>query len=209
MRQPKLGYRRSCTWFHTVITVSVHSTVGSTMRFKSCIPGWDRADDRGPFGDGYHHTRRRTEGTAAINPRVSAHADSAVPTEPVTGSAFHRARPRWGNILGAPLSHNHRDLGGGSSCLSERPLVDSVFCPRHPVEPGPGGYRRVGCPHRAWHSGRRLGEWRTLFAFVVTGGGGISISALLQWWGSRSGEWWAVGTVADRNLDPLTGIVGA
>src|SRR6218665_3057385 len=153
MRQPKLGYRRSCTWFHTVITVSVHSTVGSTMRFKSCIPGWDRADDRGPLGDGYHHTRRRTERTAAINPRVSAHADSAVTTEPVAGSAFHRDRPRCGNILGTPLSHNHRDLGGGSSCLSERPLVDSVFCPRHPVESGPDGYCRVGRPHRAWHGG--------------------------------------------------------
>lgn len=56
---------------------------------------------------------------------------------------------------------------------------------------------------------RRMGTWRTVVAFAVTGVLGILLGTSLQWAGSRFGEWWATGTSADLTLDPLTGVVGA
>ncbi|WP_162257736.1 rhomboid family intramembrane serine protease [Agromyces sp. Root81] len=56
---------------------------------------------------------------------------------------------------------------------------------------------------------RRMGTWRTIVAFVVTGVLGVAIGTGLQWVGSLAGEWWATGTAADLTLDPLAGIVGA
>ncbi|RXZ49248.1 rhomboid family intramembrane serine protease [Agromyces fucosus] len=56
---------------------------------------------------------------------------------------------------------------------------------------------------------RRMGTWRTIVAFLVTGAIGVAVGTLLQWVGSLAGEWWATGTAADLTLDPLTGIVGA
>ncbi|WP_022892217.1 phosphatidylglycerol lysyltransferase domain-containing protein [Agromyces subbeticus] len=56
---------------------------------------------------------------------------------------------------------------------------------------------------------RRMGTWRTIVAFVVTGVLGVALGTVVQWLGSLAGEWWATGTAADLTLDPLTGIVGA
>ncbi len=56
---------------------------------------------------------------------------------------------------------------------------------------------------------RRMGTWRTIVAFLVTGCLGVAIGTGLQWVGSLAGEWWAAGTAADLTLDPLAGIVGA
>ena len=56
---------------------------------------------------------------------------------------------------------------------------------------------------------RRMGTWRAIVAFVVTGVLGVALGTLLQWVGSLAGEWWATGTRADLTLDPLTGMVGA
>lgn len=56
---------------------------------------------------------------------------------------------------------------------------------------------------------RRMGTWRTIVAFTVTGVFGILLGTALQWAGSLFGEWWATGTSADLTLDPLTGVVGA
>ena len=56
---------------------------------------------------------------------------------------------------------------------------------------------------------RRMGSWRAILAFVVTGVVGVALGTLLQWAGSLAGEWWATGTAADLTLDPLTGVVGA
>ena len=56
---------------------------------------------------------------------------------------------------------------------------------------------------------RRMGTWRTIVAFVVTGAIGVAVGVMLQWIGSLAGEWWATGTAADLTLDPLAGIVGA
>lgn len=56
---------------------------------------------------------------------------------------------------------------------------------------------------------RRMGSWRALLAFIVTGALGVVIGTTLQWLGSLAGEWWAVGTSLDLTLDPLSGIVGA
>lgn len=56
---------------------------------------------------------------------------------------------------------------------------------------------------------RRMGTWRAIVAFVVTGVIGVALGTWLQWLGSLAGEWWATGTSADLTLDPLAGIVGA
>ena len=56
---------------------------------------------------------------------------------------------------------------------------------------------------------RRMGTWRAVLAFVVTGVIGVALGTWLQWIGSLAGEWWATGTSADLTLDPLAGIVGA
>lgn len=56
---------------------------------------------------------------------------------------------------------------------------------------------------------RRMGTWRTIIAFVVTGVLGVALGTVVQWLGSLAGEWWATGTATDLTLDPLTGIVGA
>ena len=56
---------------------------------------------------------------------------------------------------------------------------------------------------------RRMGTWRAIVAFLVTGVIGVALGTWLQWVGSLAGEWWATGTSADLTLDPLTGIVGA
>jgi phosphatidylglycerol lysyltransferase len=56
---------------------------------------------------------------------------------------------------------------------------------------------------------RRMGTWRAIVAFLVTGVIGVALGTSLQWFGSLAGEWWATGTSADLSLDPLTGIVGA
>ena len=56
---------------------------------------------------------------------------------------------------------------------------------------------------------RRMGTWRAMLAFVVTGVIGVALGTVLQWLGSLAGEWWATGTATDLTLDPLTGIVGA
>ena len=56
---------------------------------------------------------------------------------------------------------------------------------------------------------RRMGTWRAIVAFVVTGGVGVALGTGLQWVGSLAGEWWAAGTAVDLTLDPLAGIVGA
>jgi len=56
---------------------------------------------------------------------------------------------------------------------------------------------------------RRMGAWRTVLAFAVTGALGVLLGTTLQWAGSLLGEWWATGTAEDLTLDPLTGIVGA
>jgi phosphatidylglycerol lysyltransferase len=55
----------------------------------------------------------------------------------------------------------------------------------------------------------RMGTWRAIVAFVVTGVIGVALGTWLQWVGSLAGEWWATGTAADLTLDPLAGIVGA
>lgn len=56
---------------------------------------------------------------------------------------------------------------------------------------------------------RRMGTWRAIVAFLVTGVVGVALGTWVQWIGSLAGEWWATGTSADLTLDPLTGIVGA
>lgn len=56
---------------------------------------------------------------------------------------------------------------------------------------------------------RKLGSARAALAFVVTGVVAMTVGVLVQWGGSLIGEWWALGTAADRTLDPLTGVVGA
>lgn len=56
---------------------------------------------------------------------------------------------------------------------------------------------------------RRMGTWRAVVAFVVTGLIGVALGIVLQWLGSLAGEWWAAGTAEDLTLDPLAGIVGA
>ncbi|MGI9824718.1 phosphatidylglycerol lysyltransferase domain-containing protein [Agromyces sp. Marseille-Q5079] len=56
---------------------------------------------------------------------------------------------------------------------------------------------------------RRMGTWRAIVAFTVTGVIGTALGAWLQWFGAEVGEWWATGTSADLTLDPLAGIVGA
>ncbi|WP_077222121.1 bifunctional lysylphosphatidylglycerol flippase/synthetase MprF [Rathayibacter sp. VKM Ac-2630] len=56
---------------------------------------------------------------------------------------------------------------------------------------------------------RRLGSWRTVLAFVVTGASGIVLGVLLQVVGAAAGEWWASDTIGDTALDPLIGAVGA
>lgn len=56
---------------------------------------------------------------------------------------------------------------------------------------------------------RRMGTWRAILAFVVTGVIGVALGTLVQWLGSLAGEWWATGTATDLTLDPLTGVVGA
>jgi lysylphosphatidylglycerol synthetase-like protein (DUF2156 family) len=56
---------------------------------------------------------------------------------------------------------------------------------------------------------RRMGTWRTVLAFTITGLGGVLLGTALQWFGALFGEWWATGTAADLTLDPLTGIAGA
>ncbi|GAA1516674.1 lysylphosphatidylglycerol synthetase-like protein (DUF2156 family) [Agromyces terreus] len=56
---------------------------------------------------------------------------------------------------------------------------------------------------------RRMGTWRAIVAFAVTGAIGVALGTWLQWFGAEVGEWWATGTSADLTLDPLTGVVGA
>ncbi|MET4159232.1 DUF2156 domain-containing protein [Agromyces sp. PvR057] len=56
---------------------------------------------------------------------------------------------------------------------------------------------------------RRMGTWRAILAFLVTGTVGVLLGTTLQWLGSLAGEWWASDTSIDLTLDPLTGIVGA
>jgi phosphatidylglycerol lysyltransferase len=56
---------------------------------------------------------------------------------------------------------------------------------------------------------RRMGTWRAIVAFTVSGVIGFAVGTWLQWFGAEVGEWWATGTSADLTLDPLTGIVGA
>jgi len=56
---------------------------------------------------------------------------------------------------------------------------------------------------------RRMGTWRAIVAFLVTGIVGVALGTWVQWIGSLAGEWWATGTSVDLTLDPLTGIVGA
>jgi lysylphosphatidylglycerol synthetase-like protein (DUF2156 family) len=56
---------------------------------------------------------------------------------------------------------------------------------------------------------RRMGTWRAMVAFAVTGLLGVLLGTALQWFGAQFGEWWATGTAADLTLDPLTGIAGA
>ncbi|WP_173922603.1 phosphatidylglycerol lysyltransferase domain-containing protein [Agromyces sp. Marseille-P2726] len=56
---------------------------------------------------------------------------------------------------------------------------------------------------------RRMGSWRAIVAFLVTGLLGVALGTWLQWLGSLAGEWWAVGTSVDLTLDPLAGVVGA
>lgn len=56
---------------------------------------------------------------------------------------------------------------------------------------------------------RRLGSWRTVLAFVITGTTGIALGVLLQVVGAAAGEWWASDTIGDTAFDPLTGAVGA
>ena len=56
---------------------------------------------------------------------------------------------------------------------------------------------------------RKLGSIRVAVAFVVTGLIAMTVGVVVQWGGSLVGEWWALGTAADRTLDPLTGVVGA
>ena len=56
---------------------------------------------------------------------------------------------------------------------------------------------------------RKLGSIRVALAFVVTGLVGMTVGVVVQWGGSLIGEWWSLGTAADRTLDPLTGVVGA
>lgn len=56
---------------------------------------------------------------------------------------------------------------------------------------------------------RRMGTWRTIAAFAITGVLGVLLGTTVQWFGSLFGEWWATGTADDLTLDPLTGVIGA
>ncbi|KRE31228.1 phosphatidylglycerol lysyltransferase domain-containing protein [Agromyces sp. Soil535] len=85
-------------------------------------------------------------------------------------------------------------------------VVTALFIPFDPFQLAFG---IVGAVLLLGVAERRMGTWRAILAFVVTGVLGVALGTLLQWVGSLAGEWWAAGTAADLTLDPLTGIVGA